>query len=121
MGYVLLAFYFLLREEIGCFIWTSAFVILVFRSELALFLGLFLLIELITRKVSLEYVFAHSVCALLIWVVLSSVIDSYFWKKPIWPEGMVFYFNVVCSVAFKAKVSGFFLKKCWKIACSCHC
>ena len=97
MSSVLFAIYFLLKNEVGSFIWTSAFAILIFRSELVVFLGLFLLTELLCRNTSVEIVFAHGVCALLIWVVLSLGIDSYFWQQLVWPEGVVFYFNVILN------------------------
>ena len=97
MIFVLITYYFFLKQNLPAFIWTSAFVILVFRSELAILLGLFLLMKLISKNISLTTVIVHGFLALVVWVALTTCIDSFFWQKWNWPEGGVFYFNVVLN------------------------
>ena len=107
MGPVLMALYFLMRNEISRFIWTSAFAILIFRSELAVFLGLFLLAEIFEGSKPIAKVFIQGFLALITWISLSTGIDSFFWQETIWPEGMVFYFNVVLNKSSAWGVSPF--------------
>lgn len=60
---VLIAASHWLLKKHALFIWTSAFVIIVFRTELCILLGLMLLIELGTRRLSLGKAFIHSALA----------------------------------------------------------
>ncbi|VDM19418.1 unnamed protein product [Hydatigera taeniaeformis] len=66
---------FLLRGSDCEFIMLSGFGILVFRSELLLLYGPLLIFGL--------------------YHMLTVVFDSYFWQRWLWPEGEVFYFNVI--------------------------
>ena len=107
MTFVLLAYLFVLKQNYVAFIWTSAFVILIFRSELAVLLGLFLLMELIPGNVSLTTILVHGFLALVVWIGLTTGIDSFFWQKWIWPEGYVFYFNVILNKSSAWGISPF--------------
>lgn len=63
LSVVLLAFQYWLDHCHSKFIWTSAFAIIIFRAELCILLGLILLLELVTRRLSLLIGFCHAALA----------------------------------------------------------
>ncbi len=88
-----------LRGQYKVFIWLSAFSVLVIRSELCIMAGIMLLLILLInfRKFHLFEFIGHAVLAAVVSVGLSVLIDSYFWRYTLWPEGGVLWFNVVLN------------------------
>nr|SVE81262.1 EOG090X04MD [Daphnia magna] len=94
---VLFAYYYWLGQQHGKFIACSAAAILIFRGELAILLGLILLGELLTRRLSLSKTVFIAVPFGLLFLFLTVFVDSFFWQRLLWPEGEVLWYNVVLN------------------------
>ncbi|EGO51460.1 hypothetical protein NEUTE1DRAFT_88888 [Neurospora tetrasperma FGSC 2508] len=68
----------------------------IFRSEVALllFTTIFHLL-FVVPSTSLERIIPHFIVAVIVSLIMTVPLDSYFWQKPLWPELWGFYFNAV--------------------------
>ncbi|XP_046839849.1 dol-P-Man:Man(7)GlcNAc(2)-PP-Dol alpha-1,6-mannosyltransferase-like [Xenia sp. Carnegie-2017] len=95
LNFALCAFYCWFTGNHPFFIWLSGFGIILFRAELAIVMGLIMLLELYEQRISLARSFVHIVLSGIAALGLTVSIDSYFWGRFCWPEAEVFFFNTV--------------------------
>ncbi|XP_050331796.1 probable Dol-P-Man:Man(7)GlcNAc(2)-PP-Dol alpha-1,6-mannosyltransferase [Bactrocera neohumeralis] len=94
---VLYALAFWLEGQTKPFIICSGIAILIFRSELLIFLGLLLAYDVIFRKVTISSVLKIALPAGLAILVTTIVLDSFFWRRLLWPEGEVLWYNTILN------------------------
>lgn len=93
MPLVLLAFDGWLSGRHKQFLISAGAGIIIFRAELAMLFGLFLIIDLYFKKISISRVLKTVIPAAVGLVALTFIVDSVFWGRPVWPEGEVFWYN----------------------------
>ena len=69
----------------------------IFRCDMLLLVGLVGLHLLAARRISLPRGIAHGVAAVVASLAASVLVDSFFWRRWLWPEGEVLYFNTVLN------------------------
>ncbi|CAH1164474.1 unnamed protein product [Phyllotreta striolata] len=94
---VLLALDGWIRNSHKTFILYAGAAILIFRSELALFFGILLLYDLYEKRITVKRLLQIGIPGGLAFVILTAVVDSMFWRRPVWPEGEVFWYNAVLN------------------------
>lgn len=94
---VLLAYHFWLRQKHQQLIVTTALVVIVFRAELAILLGFIILIEVISKRLTIINVLKWGIPSGLFILGTTIIVDSYYWQRILWPEGEVFWFNAVLN------------------------
>ncbi|KJZ76589.1 hypothetical protein HIM_03925 [Hirsutella minnesotensis 3608] len=79
------------KQAISLLIFATA----IFRSELAILLAIVGLELLVSRRMTLRRLVSLGLGCLAVALVVSVPLDSYFWRKPVWPELWGFYFNAI--------------------------
>jgi len=95
---LLLALHSWLVGNLKHFIWQAAFSVIVFRSELVVFVGLIAFWEVfVSQKLKLKDLILQGAAAGCLSLVATVGVDSLFWKRLCWPEGEVFFFNAILN------------------------
>lgn len=67
----------------------------IFRTELVLLFGPLFLLGVMQKRCRLQRGLIYGIIWSLVSILISTCIDSYFWKHLLWPEGEVLRFNVL--------------------------
>ncbi|KAM8706616.1 hypothetical protein ACLKA7_010820 [Drosophila subpalustris] len=94
---VLYAIAYWMRGQYKPFIICSGISIIVFRSELALFLGLLLALDLVQQKLSIDGLLKIALPAGVCILAATVLVDSFFWRRLLWPEGEVLWYNTILN------------------------
>uniref|UniRef100_A0A1I8Q7P9 Mannosyltransferase n=1 Tax=Stomoxys calcitrans TaxID=35570 RepID=A0A1I8Q7P9_STOCA len=94
---VLYALAYWLNDQTKPFIICSGIAILVFRSELAIFLGILLVLHLLLKKATAARILKIAIPAGVIILAVTLAVDSFFWKRLLWPEGEVLWYNTILN------------------------
>lgn len=105
---VLLAIDAWLRREMCKFIIFAGASIIIFRAELVILLGLFLLYDLFHKRITFKELLKIGVPTGIGLVALTVIVDSYFWQRLLWPEAEVLWFNTVMNKSSDWGTSPFF-------------
>jgi alpha-1,6-mannosyltransferase len=74
-----------------------AFSAVLFRSDILVLAAPIALITVITRQISIFKGALIGLFSMIFGILLSVVIDSYFWGRLVWAEGEVLYFNTIMN------------------------
>ncbi|GAB1609804.1 probable Dol-P-Man:Man(7)GlcNAc(2)-PP-Dol alpha-1,6-mannosyltransferase [Argonauta hians] len=107
LGFVLLALHSWLLGKHTTFLWFSGIAIIIFRSDVCMLLGIYLLMDLITGKLCLKKAFVTIIFAGGIILGATVLIDSFFWQRWLWPEAEVFWFNTFHNKSSQWGISPF--------------
>ncbi|KAG2375036.1 hypothetical protein C9374_010040 [Naegleria lovaniensis] len=92
---VYIAFGFWTRNNVKSMFFLLGFTAVVFRSDVFVLIVPIALLCLVTRQISLFSGVLVGVTSIVSGVAYSIMVDSYFWRRFIWPEGEVFLYNTV--------------------------
>jgi alpha-1,6-mannosyltransferase len=78
-------------------IWTMTFAAIVFRCDAIILVGMVGIHMLWSRQVGTVRGLCYGACAVVCSLMVSVLVDSYFWQRWLWPEGEVLWFNTALN------------------------
>ena len=96
-----------LKERHEATIRIFVFCIVVFRAEVALIFAPILLQVVAQRRIPLMRAVTTAAVAAAASLALTVAVDSFFWQRLVWPEGEVWYFNVILNKSHEWGVAWF--------------
>ncbi|KAI8990326.1 Alg9-like mannosyltransferase family-domain-containing protein [Pilobolus umbonatus] len=78
-------------------IWYLSFTGIVYRFEIGILLIIILAFEFYHQSMQISFAIKHLLIASIPSLLLTIMVDSYFWNQWLWPEGIVFYFNAILN------------------------
>jgi alpha-1,6-mannosyltransferase len=90
---VLLAVNYWMQREFKKFLFFAGAAVIIFRSELVIYLGLLLIYDLFYQRITIKELLKFGIPVGIGLVALTIGIDSFFWQRPLWPEAEVLWFN----------------------------
>ncbi|CAG9565259.1 unnamed protein product [Danaus chrysippus] len=97
LPFVLLALEGWLLGKHKQFLLSAGAAIVIFRAELAMLFGLYLIIDLYFKKIDIPTLIKIVVPSGVFLVLVTVSVDSLFWGRLLWPEAEVFWFNTVLN------------------------
>lgn len=97
MPLVLLSFEGWLSGKHKQFLISAGAAIVIFRAELAMLFGLFLIMEIHFKKIDIVSVLKIVIPAGIGLVAATVLLDSIFWGRILWPEAEVFWYNTILN------------------------
>lgn len=82
-----------IQRDTKWFLGSAGAVIIIFRSELCILFGLFLLYDIYYKRITVIDLLKIGIPTGLGLILLTVMVDSYFWQRLLWPEAEVFWFN----------------------------
>ena len=95
LAVVMLALAAWIEEQRDAFVAYSAFAVIIFRAELAMLVGPIAVFDLATGRMPLLRFLVVALVSGACAMAATVAVDSYFWRRWLWPEGHVLLFNVV--------------------------
>ncbi|KAL9658539.1 hypothetical protein ABK040_006078 [Willaertia magna] len=94
---IYLALGFWVRDYLKLMFFILGFTAVVFRSDVFVFIVPIALFNLITKRINLITGIFIGLFSIIIGILISIFVDSYYWQRLIWSEGEVFHYNTILN------------------------
>jgi alpha-1,6-mannosyltransferase len=95
LAVVMIAYGYWFRNKPTTCLYCIGVATVLFRCDMLVLLAPMALQMLLCEGISFPSTLVRGVAVCVITIAVSSLVDSYFWTRPLWPEGEVFFFNTV--------------------------